>query len=182
MQKRAALDLPINTLVVIIISLVILMGGIALLYKFILGSERIKEELDQRTEQELLRLLVQEGQQVALPFNHAIVPRGEIHLFGIGILNVRNEEQDFEIVIRLAKVLDEANQEITIDIDKTEVQDWLLYEQDRFSLPENGHREEVILVKVPQTAVKGTYVFHTRIKQSNGQYYGILQQFTVAVV
>ena len=182
MQKRAALGLPMDVLVVIILSLVILMGGIALLYKFISGADQIKTDLDQRTEQELLHLLVQEGQQVALPFNHAIIPRGKTHVFGIGILNVDNEAQEFEITVQLAKVTDEANEDFTSSVDKAEVLKWLLYEKDRFSLPENDHREEVILVNVPSSAITGTYVFHARIKEPNGQQYGILQQFSVSVV
>jgi hypothetical protein len=87
-----------NMLVVIILSLVILVGGVAFLYKLIAGAEQIKTDLDYRTQAELERLLVEQGQQVALPFRQATVNRGDHHVFGLGILNI-GEKQEFHIKV-----------------------------------------------------------------------------------
>src|SRR3989338_1661935 len=94
MNHKGAIELSVNTLVVVIISLVILAGGITLLYKFIAGAEEIKADLDARTTEELERLLVQQGKKVALPLHVADVERGKTHVFGLGILNALEAQQD----------------------------------------------------------------------------------------
>ena len=90
-MKKGALGLSVETLVIIIISLVILSAGITLIYQFISGAEDIKAQLDQKTQEELDRLLVTQGKKVALPMHVATIRRGESHVFGIGILNTFDE-------------------------------------------------------------------------------------------
>ena len=183
MLKKGVLDLPVNMLVVIIISIVILTSGMALLFQFIEGAENIKVDLDLRTKEELQRLLVEQGKQVALPLHEAIVPRGESHVFGLGILNSgSNGEEEFHLTLELAKVTDDFNHDITAEVDRNEVKDWLLYDKDPLVITENDHREEPILVHVDKNAVKGTYLFHVRVLLANQQQYGNLQTFIVTVV
>ena len=66
-MKKGALGLSIETLVIIIISLVILSAGITLIYQFISGAEEVKAQLDQKTQDELDRALTAQGKKVALP-------------------------------------------------------------------------------------------------------------------
>lgn len=156
-MKKGAIDLSMNVLVTIIISLVILGSGITLLYNFIGGAEELKAELDQRTAQELERLLVDQGERVALPLHAATVLRGENHVFGIGILNIKDGVTDFQIMVDLSDAFDKQNELIvtsTIDLNQ-----WIFYDESIFSLDANEHQKEAILVTVPKDAVPGKYVF-----------------------
>lgn len=184
MHKKGALDLPINLLVTIIISIVILMSGIALMYQFIKGSEDIQAQLDERTTQELERLLVQQGKQVALPFHQATLQRGEQHVFGLGILNIGGKETgaQFKVTVELFKVTNDAEQDLTSQINKQDVESWLLYRQEVFIVKENDHHSEPILIKVHNDALQGIYIFRVKVLLASGQLYGNPQQFIVNVV
>jgi len=164
MPKKGAIGLSVNLLVTVLISLVILSGGIVLLYKFIGGAEDIKNTLDTRTEQELERLLIDEGKKIAFPKRTATIFRGETHLFGLGILNLMNNHQDFSITIEFSKAFDETEKEILIN--KNEVESWILYNKGKLIIEENQHHTEPILAKVPKNAKKGTYLFNLKVWQT----------------
>ncbi|HLC70771.1 MAG TPA: hypothetical protein VJI32_02125 [Candidatus Nanoarchaeia archaeon] len=179
-NKRGALELPINVLVTIIIALVILASGITLLYKFIGGAEELKGDIDERTNAELERLLVDQGKQVALPLHTATIERGSTHVFGIGILNIGSERQ-FQLQIELSKVVDRQEQDITTSVDTAPVEEWLLYEQELIPLAENEHRKEPILVNVPANALSAQYIFNANVVLEDGEQYGNTQKFIVTV-
>ena len=176
-NHKAAIDLSINLIVTVIISLVILGGGIALLYKFIGGAEQVKTDLDQRTSQELERLLIDEGKQVALPLHTVNINRGDSHVFGLGVLNI-GPESDFLITVQLIKVVDAQNQDITAQIEQNEPATWLLYNQESIHLQENEAYKEAILVEIPTTAPAAQYIFSARVI-SNNEPYGNPQTFYV---
>lgn len=173
--KKGAIALSINMLVVVIISLVILGAGVSLLYKFIGGAEELKRSLDQRTNEELDRLLINQGQQVALPRSTAEVFRGDEHVFGIGILNI-DSRKEFSIEVHFSTGVDESGNKIDA-VDETE---WLLYNSEEFSLEQNENQKEAILVIVPNNVVKGQYIFNAKVYSENEQY-GNTQKMVVVV-
>src|SRR3989338_3797599 len=186
-NTKGAIELSMNMLVMIIISIVILAGGMVLLYKFIGGAEDIKSQLDTRTDSELERLLVDQGKQVALPLHTATVTRGGSYVFGIGILNTGNKNTQFNLQAKLAKFVDEQGVDQTSTFNALEIQEWLLYDHDMLTVKENEHRKESILVHIPTTAAKGQYIFMAefmtpmRDEQGNQMQYGNTQTFTVTV-
>lgn len=180
-NKKGALELSINTLVIIIISLVILGAGISLMYQFISGAESIKASLDAKTEAELERLLVNQGERVALPLHVAEIERGDSHVFGIGILNVLGENEEFVIKVNLKKVIDENEKDITSTIKKSAVEAWLMYVAEPIFIADGAHHSEPILVNVPDDAVKGQYVFAAIVERISGDDYGNPQLFYAVV-
>ena len=178
MQRKGAIGLSMNVLVVIIISLVVLGMGVTMLYSFIGGASDIKTKLDAKTNAELERLLVNQGKMVALPLHVADVERGEMHLFGIGIMNVGDVGEEFYITVGLSKAYNEDDEEITNSVD---VSDWFLFNDEAIHIQEGGHVKESIAVIVPQDALKGQYVFTARIS-ANNEPYGNKQNFIVNVI
>ena len=150
--KKAALGLSMEMLVVIIISIVILAGGITLLYKFIGFGEQTKRDLDERTDQELERLLSDQGKKVALPLQVADVQRGKTHVFGLGILNIGEVGDQFKIVVQPAP-----------DQNLQASASWLLYDQGQIEIKEGEHRKEGILVTLPKDIPAGTYIFNVQV-------------------
>jgi len=181
MNKKAALELPINVLVTIIIALVILASGITLLYKFIGGAEGLKTQIDERTDAELERLLVDQGKQVALPLHTATIERGSTHVFGLGILNIRDTENEFRLQAELSKVVDAQERDITESVDVAEINTWFLYNREPLRLAENEHRKEPILVNVPAAALPAQYIFNAKVFLDDGSQYGNTQKFVVMV-
>lgn len=179
-SKKAAISMSIETLVIIIIALVILGLGITLLYKFIGGAQSIKTTLDEKTDDELERLMVDQGKQVALPLHVADISRGSNHIFGLGILNIGGAGNQFQIQAGINKVINEQGEDATSSEDVNYINTWLLYNQDPIEIEENQHHKEAILVSVPKDALKGQFIFNVQVI-ANGQPYGNVQKIVVNV-
>jgi hypothetical protein len=188
MNKKAAIGLSINTLVIIIISLVVLGSGVTLLYKFIGGAEDTKALLDSRTSAELERLLVSEGKRVALPLHRATVRRGETHTFGVGMMNIGGSGTTFRIVVDPVKFVDEeGNTGGSLTNIETEIlKQWLLYNDQHIQIQEGEHHKESILVNPHKEALKGQYIFNAKVysvgdTDADTKQYGNTQKFYVTV-
>jgi hypothetical protein len=181
LNKKGAIGLSINTLVVVIISLVILGGGMAFLYKLIGGAEDIKTQIDQKTDQQLESLLVDQGQQVALPLHVVTIERGDNHVFGIGILNINPDLDAFNIEVSLSKLLDVNGKEISLTNSEKSVivEESVLYNQELLTIKESEHHKDGILVSIPTDKPVGTYIFNAKIIDSNSDQYGNTQKFKV---
>lgn len=175
-MKKGAISLPINMLVIIIISLVIFAGGISLLYKLMAGAESAKATLDAKTEIELRRLLETESQKVALPLHTAYLYPGEFHSFGLGILNIREKETSFTLDIQ-PKALDQEGNRIEPEPD---VSNWLLFISGPYQLKANEYELIPIGVEVPKTVEKGTYIFDVKVFAEEAPY-GTTKKFYVVV-
>ena len=178
-SKKGAVELSMSMLVVIILSMVILAGGITLLFKFFNMGEKVKADLDDQTREELDRLVTDEGQQVALPRNRVTIQRGENHIFGVGILNTNSNERDFKVEIELDSVLVKdltTGKEIPITDEQINLikqnveKDWLLYYNTATSLKQGENTIQKIQVTVPNDAQEGTYIFNVRVKVGDTQY------------
>ncbi|HLC81322.1 MAG TPA: hypothetical protein VJH68_01575 [Candidatus Nanoarchaeia archaeon] len=177
-NHRGVINLSVNMIVMIIISLVILAGGIVLLNNLVRGAEDLKEQLDQRTEDQLNELLVSQGQQVALPFNTAAVLRGERHLFGIGILNTGEVGNSFQLSVKFDKLISPEGQEAALQLNPAE---WARYERQPLRISEGENVKESILVLVPRDAPSGQYFFKAQVILPTGEAYGNAQRFYVNV-
>ncbi|MBI4983751.1 hypothetical protein HZC32_03845 [Candidatus Woesearchaeota archaeon] len=183
-NKTGALGLSMETLVVIIISLVILVGGIAFLYNLIYSSESIKAQLDEQTNIELEHLLVDQGKQVALPRHTATLEAGESHVFGMGILNTGSEfGMHFKIKVTPNKYSDPLEKPGDDNIIKEAAENWLLFNSE-LTIAEGEHKTELISVEVPTNALKGQYIFDVKVyytKDDNEEQYGNTQKIVVNV-
>jgi len=172
-----------NVLVVIIISLVILGMGVTMLYSFIGGASDIKTKLDAKTNAELERLLVNQGKMVALPLHVANIERGEMHLFGIGIMNIGDVGGEFYIKVELSGVYNENDEEITNSVD---ISQWFLFNDEAIHIQEGDHVKESIGSIVPKDALKGQYIFAARVytdsSYSSEYQYDNKQNFIVNVI
>jgi len=178
MKKKGAIGLSMNVLVVIIISLVVLGMGVTMLYSFIGGASDIKTKLDAKTNEELERLLVNQGKMVALPLHVADIERGEMHLFGIGIMNIGDVGEEFYIKVELSGAYNENDEEITSSVD---ISNWFLFNDEAIHIQEGNHVKESIAVIVPQDALKGQYLFSARVFVNDEQYDN-KQNFIVNVI
>ncbi|MDP3989603.1 MAG: hypothetical protein Q8Q01_00160 [archaeon] len=186
-MKRGSIGLSVNILVVVIISLVILGLGVNLLYQFIGGATEIQGHLDQRTEEELEHLLTDQGKRVALPLHTANVLPGESHTFGIGILNIGEEKQDYFIAIDEVNYIDDDG--IVKKFPQGVLDEWILYNDQKLNVEPADNRKEPILVSVPENAPRGQYIFKAKVctlqpvRQdcTDDNQYGNTQQFTVVI-
>ena len=181
-NKKAAIGLSMEILVVVIISIVILVAGITLLRQLIGGAEDIKAGLDQRTNEELERLLVDQGQPVATSIDQANLNRGESYVFGLGIRNIDATQfgTQFKIDLNLIKVVDSQNNDITAQLINS-ASSWALYNSEEITILENENRKEPISIDIPSDAPKGEYFFNAKVFTADGTQYYHTQRFQVSV-
>jgi len=167
MNSKKALQLSINSLVVIIISLVILSAGIVLLRNFFAGTAEIKAKLDSQTESKIAGLLA-EGEPVAVPVNRKTIQAGEHSTFGLGILNIIQDtpQSGFNVDVVFTNAYDRTNTIITA----IDGQEWLLYDEEGFTMQSNEQKIIPILIRVSKDAVPGSYIFTVTVTADGNEY------------
>jgi hypothetical protein len=170
MRKQGAIGLSINMIVIVLISLVVLGFGVSFLFKLIGGAEDFQGQISQQTSDRIQQLLIDEGKIVALPLHNANLYKGDSHIFGLGILNTQEDNNEFRISISA----EDKNP-------STNSLDWVLYDEEWIIIQQHAHHTEAISVEVPKDAKSGTYIFNAKvIGKVHGQY-GNRQKFTVVV-
>jgi hypothetical protein len=123
-MDKKGLELSLTVLVTIIISVLIFIGGIAMVWKFFAGAEEIKGGIEQQTQSQIEALLRQGTEIVAIPVNTKIVQIGKEATFGLGIRNI-GEDQGFYIVINFAGIYDKAGKTLGMGSKEFIEQNWL---------------------------------------------------------
>ncbi len=177
MQKKGAIELSVNMLVVIILSIVILVGGIAFLYKMIGDAGTIKDQLDSRTELEIQRLLIDQGKPVALPYYSKSVGREQSAVYGIGIRNTFSESKEFQLSVTFDKAVSSSNEVLDLELNPL---DWLLFDSEPLLLDSGQFDIVSIHASVPAEADSAQYLFKARVSVE-GEPHGNVQQFVVIV-
>jgi hypothetical protein len=177
-SNKGAIQLSLNFLVTIIIALVLLAAGIVLLRQFVDASVSVQVDVDQRTQDRLAALLDQ-GQQVAVPFSTKELKRGDEHTFVVGVLNILDEQQSaFKILIDSSTAVDKEGNNVPVELDE-----WVSYITDSFSIGKGKHHNARVLLTVPNSAPSGTYIFNVEvINTDSGERYDTLRKITVIIV
>ncbi len=186
LNQKGAIELSINMMVVIILSLVIVGSGVTLLYKFIGSATDIQTDLDGQTQQEIERILIDEGRQTAMPIQTKIGEAGGNLLFGLGIRNTLDMEQTFTIQVTFDRMTTPGGTMYTIDDKEMEgiemtPSDWPLYNDQLITMQSGEYTKEGINIAIPKNAPKGEYVFKTKVTDIQDQPYGRTQPFTIQI-
>lgn len=110
MDKRG-IELSVNFLVTLILALVIFAGGIALVTKFFSAAEDKRTDLDEQTEQQIEKLLM-DGAKVGIPISKKEVRRGDDVMFGLGIYNVMGSTRDFYVSLSFSDAINENGKQV----------------------------------------------------------------------
>ena len=142
------------------------------------SAEEYKKTLDSKTEEQLRRLLVDQGQKVALPRQAVYTEPGKMVSFGIGILNILEKDYGSKFTIKVTP-------SIAVDKDQKQIalpgKEWLLYISGPYEIKENDHKMVPIGIKIPKTAKKGTYIFNAQVLDGNTKVYDNIKKFNIVV-
>jgi hypothetical protein len=172
--KKASVELSVNFLVVIIISLIVMGIGFFLVREMIGQGEDTMKGLDLRTQKQIENLLRSSDDPISIPYIQKTIPEGDDAVFGVGVLNLEKSAgptDTFSVYVDLVKYVkpdgtvvlppfsgatpeilpgfDLANDGKFKDIGKNEV--------GIFSVP----------IDVPKRTPSGEYVFDVYICKSN---------------
>ena len=110
LKGKKGMELAMTVVVLIIISIIIFIGGLALVWKFFAGAEEIKSQIDRSTQQQIEALLVQGNEIVTIPINAKTVRTGTDTTFGLGIRNVGKDTQDYFVRLDFSGIYDSRGQ------------------------------------------------------------------------
>jgi len=85
--KRGAIELSANFLVIIIISIVVLAGGLTLFFKLKDSTQKYVNDLDSQTQDKLKSMMLSNNYRVAVYPSDLELGTGDAKLVGIGITN-----------------------------------------------------------------------------------------------
>ncbi len=187
LNNKGAIELSINMMVVIILSLVIVGSGVALLYKFVGSAIDTQKDLDSQTQQEIERILIDEGRQTAMPIQTKIASAGDNLLFGLGIRNTFDDEQTLTIEITFDRMITPDGemyldtQEESKDFIHSDPYTWFLYNTEPITLQSGEYTKEGLSAQIPKNAPKGEYIFKAKVMDQTNAQYGRTQPFTIQV-
>ena len=165
-MNKKAIELSVNFLVIVILSIVMLTSGVLLIKQFFGTATDLEKTLDDRTVSHIEDLL-DEGDYVAIPVKRKEIQRGDSQVFGLGILNINSNAptKTFTIVVEFKRLITKGTEDIiedtTPDFDPNT---WTLY-QDSVLLGYNEKKVTQILVEIPKNAPPGQYIYNVNIPE-----------------
>jgi hypothetical protein len=169
MMKNAALELSVNFIVIIIISIVVVALGIGLLYKVISQGQKYVCTYDQQTEADLFRRMcaeervcvkAMEGKNCNAFFNGdepGVIDNGATGIFSVGIENVGIDEKYFSVVVD--NTIAPAGYAWP-DNDPNYIKS---LSEAPFQLQQNAIKVAQVVIKMPKDAPSGQYVFNVLV-------------------
>jgi len=167
-MDKKAIELSVNFLVVIILSLFVFGLGIVFVNKIFSSANKQVYEMDLQTKEELARLL-DSGDKVAMPFFQKTVAHGNTATFGIGVLNQLDQgkfgsgyDNDFKVIVNFDKAYDNQNGEITSSSDPGT---WLTYDTNKHEIKMNEQATYTIAMTPPRSPLppSGVYIFNAAV-------------------
>lgn len=184
--NKKGIELSVNFLVVIILSIVMLGMGVMMIRNFYSQSIETHQRISEKEEAQILSML-NRGEKVAMPVNFKKVQRGEIEPYGIGIFNVLEERKKFEIKIEEEDIraFDLNDEPIAFPQEFVNI----VIEETEPILEPNEFNTFNLFAKVSKDAVRGNYIYTVSIikKPVNPDdteepaLYGSRVRFTVVV-
>ncbi len=194
-MNKKAMELSINFIVILIITIVIFASSIFMTAKFFKSTTDYQSSIDENTEAQI-RALLSEGSRVAIPLNNMEIKLGHQNYFALGIANrLRHLDgyADFDVNISFAKAYTSSSVSICADSAECPLieQEWLLAKDKSVTLKNNEDESIMIMVQVGSSLASGkpteagTYIFDVEVKtELNGVmqlYDGHIHKFYVTV-
>jgi hypothetical protein len=112
MNNKKGLEISINFLVIIIVSIVVFVMGLALINKIMGFADDTAQGIDEETKKEIERL-VGPDEVVSIPYHKKSLRVGDEAYFGVGIYSKENGETTFNVKVDFDKAYREDNSQIS---------------------------------------------------------------------
>lgn len=161
MNKKASIQISVNFLVVIIISIIIMGFGFVLVKKMVSGGEDNIENIDSRLKEQTERMMLRDGSLVTIPIIQKEIRRGKLDTFAVGILNVKGSQVDFNLDVKFDDAFTFQGNPITDDDNYIEVID--SFYSSGIEIENNAVEVLTVPIKVNENAPSGEYIFNVYV-------------------
>ncbi len=189
MNRKAAIELSTTFVVGLILGVVLFSLGLVLLFQFISGANKIKDQVFPDYLEIEEENCIQRGERVCVPEIKKEIKSAKSDFFWLILNNVYGEEKDFTIYLDYSTgLLKEGGNPPVQD-----AQEWSKPEFPVFSLENNEHERVGIPIFVPRGTQAGTYVFnvnvcfdsdsnvHEKCTEDFPSLYGLTHKITIIV-
>ena len=177
LNKKAAIELSLNFLVIIIISLVIFTFGIRFIMNLSSKGTELVDLSVSELDQKIGSIVCEGSDRICVGIDKITIKRKDFGVFGVKIINVLPDTKEFEISITRPTPSGYTKSKQDIPSDSLQ---WNP-KQRSIDIDKNDEATVGIGVGVPAEAVSGTYIFNVEIKTSTGQPYSPIQKLYVVV-
>ncbi len=151
MKNKKGIELSINFIVILILSIVIFGFGIAFLRDMMTEVDKLKDITDKDFQANIENLLCDSSERICIGINRREIKRNKVGFFTLGIRNTYPETRDFSITIEQDEDFGDAELGV------------LVSGQGKITLNPNEHEQVGIAVGVPSGAEKTTYVLNVYV-------------------
>jgi len=182
-NRKGQLELSANFIVVIIISIVILVGGLALFYNILGWGNTIKANVDKQTQDNIKSMMLSNNYRVAVFPQDGTIYNGKSLQIGIGVTNIYDVKKVFDLsfkVKRYTKAVPDGESVVPPEDISSYVDLYADASENQMSIGPSQQAVKGLLLKMPKNAVKGQYkyiinVTTTDISNSDVTAYGVME-------
>jgi len=179
MLKKGAIELSVNFLVIIIISIVIFGFGVYFISKLSATAADLTQMTASELDQKIANLVCEGYDRVCVSTEKKVIQKKKFDVFGIKIFNVM-PTQNFDITVSTPA------DKLGIKYDKTFIpltsSKLIVNPSTRsINIGQNEEKNIGIGVQVPPSAVPGIYILNVEIKSQSGTQYTPIQKLYVEV-
>lgn len=176
MLNKKAIELSLNFLVILVISIIIFSFGIRFISRLSSQATELQEITAKELDERIGSLVCEGSDRVCVGNERKTITRTKFDVFGLKIMNIL-ESQNFDIIISRPTPSGTTNSKQEIQSDNLV---WNPKSRSIF-IEENEEANLGIGVQVPATAVSGTYIFDVKILSADGKPYSATQKLYVVV-
>lgn len=155
-MNKKALELSLTVIVLIILTIIIFIGGIALTWQLFTGAEEIKMGIEKSTKDQIEALLREGNELVTIPINKQTLTLGKEAVFGLGIRNILEQEQ-YHVRMDFEGLYDKKGKTSTAQYDPDHIETlWLgSFQQQSLTIKTNQHDIIPLRVRAATTIAPG---------------------------
>jgi hypothetical protein len=177
-MKKKGMEISINFLVMIVISLVIFIFAITFAFRFFGSAEKYRQQVDENTRKEIENIMINQGYKVAAyPTQIELYP-GKDDIIGLGVFSVNfDSNETFELNVSCTKYI---KTDGTAGGDGNCSKITILYTPKTVDIKPNSDYVYAVYIK-NNAAQRGTYILNARVV-AEGSQYGDVQKIYVKSV
>jgi len=176
MYNKKAIELSLNFIVVIIISIIIFGFGVRFISRLASEATELQDITIDELDQRIGNLVCEGSDRVCIGIDRKIIKRTRFEVFALKIINIF-DDQSFDITVSRPTPSGYTRNKVPIQTDNLI---WTPKERSIF-IERNEEKNLGIGVQVPSIAVSGTYIFNIEIMTSDGRQYASIQKLYVDV-
>ena len=176
MINKKAIELSLNFIIIIILSIIIFGFGVRFISKLSTQAIELQEITTSELDERIGNLVCEGSDRVCVGIDRKTIRRTKFDVFGIKIINIL-EGQNFDIIISRPSPSGYTKSKQPIDADG------LIWNPKVRSVFIEKNEEKIlgIGVQVPANAISATYIFDVRIQTADGKPYSSTQKLYVDV-